>query len=80
MNVNGMQRATAQTAIATTLCVQAVLRADKNDGYSERIRVWADHKGPFIATQLNITQLDVELSCVAIDGPNTNTASASRVM
>ena len=26
-------------------------------------------KGPFIATQLNSTQLDVELSCVAINGP-----------
>ena len=25
-------------------------------------------KGPFIATQLNSTQLDVELSCVAING------------
>jgi len=25
-------------------------------------------KGPFIATQLNTTQLDVELSCVAING------------
>jgi len=24
-------------------------------------------KGPFIATQLNSTELDVELSCVAID-------------
>ena len=26
-------------------------------------------KGPFIATQLNSTQLDVELSCVAINEP-----------
>ena len=26
-------------------------------------------KGPFIATQLNSAQLDVELSCVAINGP-----------
>ena len=27
------------------------------------------YKGPFIATQHNSTQLDVELSCVAINGP-----------
>jgi len=26
-------------------------------------------KGPFIATQLNSTLVDVELSCVAIKGP-----------
>jgi len=33
------------------------------DSYESAIR-----KGPFIATQLNSTQLDVELSCVAING------------
>ena len=35
-----------------------------------RIRIaYTYAKGPFIATQLNSTQLDVELSCVAINGP-----------
>ena len=37
-------------------------------------------KGPFIATQLNSTQLDVELSCVAINGPLSCVSSVTLLL